>query len=195
MAAGLAMNVTAEGVETVEQMNQLKDLACGFGQGFYFRQAAFKAGRRSNARGRTRGWPYLQARRISACPLRTPVGTTLIWMGFGLCWLGAAAFGLTALMSYDNPPWSGRRGASDLARRTAACLAIRKSRRSSCSRILVAIARTPASANSAELMARTTCAPRAYVVFIKPGGVADEWEKTPLWRAGGTHSRRNRHSR
>jgi EAL domain-containing protein (putative c-di-GMP-specific phosphodiesterase class I) len=30
--------VTAEGVETVEQMNRLKDLACEFGQGFYFHQ-------------------------------------------------------------------------------------------------------------------------------------------------------------
>jgi diguanylate cyclase (GGDEF)-like protein len=38
MAAGLQMNVTAEGVETLEQMNQLKELACEFGQGFYFRK-------------------------------------------------------------------------------------------------------------------------------------------------------------
>ena len=36
LAAGLAMNVTAEGVETVEQLDRLKDLACEFGQGFYF---------------------------------------------------------------------------------------------------------------------------------------------------------------
>jgi diguanylate cyclase (GGDEF)-like protein len=36
LAAGLAMNVTAEGVETVEQMNRLKEMACEFGQGFFF---------------------------------------------------------------------------------------------------------------------------------------------------------------
>ena len=36
LAAGLSMNVTAEGVETLEQMNRLKELACEFGQGFYF---------------------------------------------------------------------------------------------------------------------------------------------------------------
>jgi diguanylate cyclase (GGDEF)-like protein len=36
LAAGLAMNVTAEGVETEEQLGRLKDLACEFGQGFYF---------------------------------------------------------------------------------------------------------------------------------------------------------------
>jgi diguanylate cyclase (GGDEF)-like protein len=36
LAGGLNMNVTAEGVETIEQLTQLKALACGFGQGFYF---------------------------------------------------------------------------------------------------------------------------------------------------------------
>jgi diguanylate cyclase (GGDEF)-like protein len=36
MAAGLEMNVTAEGVETEDQVARLKALACEFGQGFYF---------------------------------------------------------------------------------------------------------------------------------------------------------------
>jgi diguanylate cyclase (GGDEF)-like protein len=36
MARGLAMDVTAEGVETGEQVDRLRELACGFGQGFYF---------------------------------------------------------------------------------------------------------------------------------------------------------------
>jgi diguanylate cyclase (GGDEF)-like protein len=36
IASGLAMNVTAEGVETAGQAAQLKDLACEFAQGFYF---------------------------------------------------------------------------------------------------------------------------------------------------------------
>jgi diguanylate cyclase (GGDEF)-like protein len=36
LATGLAMDVTAEGVETAEQAARLKDLACEFGQGFYF---------------------------------------------------------------------------------------------------------------------------------------------------------------
>jgi diguanylate cyclase (GGDEF)-like protein len=36
MAEGLDMNVTAEGVETGEQLTRLKELSCGFGQGFYF---------------------------------------------------------------------------------------------------------------------------------------------------------------
>jgi diguanylate cyclase (GGDEF)-like protein len=36
LATGLAMDVTAEGVETAEQAARLQDLACEFGQGFYF---------------------------------------------------------------------------------------------------------------------------------------------------------------
>jgi EAL domain-containing protein (putative c-di-GMP-specific phosphodiesterase class I) len=38
LAQGLDMNVTAEGVETGDQLTRLKELACGFGQGFYFHQ-------------------------------------------------------------------------------------------------------------------------------------------------------------
>jgi EAL domain-containing protein (putative c-di-GMP-specific phosphodiesterase class I) len=36
LAGGLAMNVTAEGVETAEQVANLKALACEFGQGYFF---------------------------------------------------------------------------------------------------------------------------------------------------------------
>jgi diguanylate cyclase (GGDEF)-like protein len=36
MASGLDMNVTAEGIETADQVRRLQDLACEFGQGYYF---------------------------------------------------------------------------------------------------------------------------------------------------------------
>ena len=36
MAAGLAMDVTAEGIETADQVNRLQELSCEFGQGYYF---------------------------------------------------------------------------------------------------------------------------------------------------------------
>jgi diguanylate cyclase (GGDEF)-like protein len=36
LAAGLSMNVTAEGIETAEQLAHLKELSCESGQGFYF---------------------------------------------------------------------------------------------------------------------------------------------------------------
>jgi diguanylate cyclase (GGDEF)-like protein len=36
LAAGLAMNVTAEGIETADQVIKLQELECEFGQGYYF---------------------------------------------------------------------------------------------------------------------------------------------------------------
>jgi EAL domain-containing protein (putative c-di-GMP-specific phosphodiesterase class I) len=36
LASGLSMNVTAEGVETADQVARLKDLSCEFGQGYFF---------------------------------------------------------------------------------------------------------------------------------------------------------------
>jgi len=36
LAAGLAMSVTAEGIETAEQASRLEALACDHGQGYYF---------------------------------------------------------------------------------------------------------------------------------------------------------------
>jgi diguanylate cyclase (GGDEF)-like protein len=36
LASGLSMNVTAEGVETADQAERLKDLSCEFGQGYFF---------------------------------------------------------------------------------------------------------------------------------------------------------------
>jgi EAL domain-containing protein (putative c-di-GMP-specific phosphodiesterase class I) len=38
LAQHLHIGVTAEGVETVEQMAQLRALGCGYGQGYYFSQ-------------------------------------------------------------------------------------------------------------------------------------------------------------
>jgi diguanylate cyclase (GGDEF)-like protein len=43
LAEGLDMDVTAEGVETGEQLVRLKELACGFGQGFYFHHPLTRA--------------------------------------------------------------------------------------------------------------------------------------------------------
>jgi diguanylate cyclase (GGDEF)-like protein len=36
LAAGLSMDVTAEGIETADQVNRLKQLSCEFGQGYFF---------------------------------------------------------------------------------------------------------------------------------------------------------------
>ncbi len=55
LAAGLAMDVTAEGVETADQANRLKDLACEFGQGFYFYKPLTRE--RAHAVLREHQWP------------------------------------------------------------------------------------------------------------------------------------------
>jgi ammonium transporter, Amt family len=47
MAEGLDMDVTAEGVETADQLTRLKELACGYAQGFYFHRPLTKADARA----------------------------------------------------------------------------------------------------------------------------------------------------
>jgi EAL domain-containing protein (putative c-di-GMP-specific phosphodiesterase class I) len=37
------MDVTAEGIETAAQLARLQDLACGFGQGYYFHKPFTRA--------------------------------------------------------------------------------------------------------------------------------------------------------
>jgi diguanylate cyclase (GGDEF)-like protein len=59
LAAGLAMNVTAEGIETAEQLSSLRDLACEFGQGFYFYRPLDS--RDTHEILRTRKWPIVAA--------------------------------------------------------------------------------------------------------------------------------------
>ena len=55
LANGLSMDVTAEGVETAEQAARLKELACEFGQGFYFYKPL--TGDRASAVLRERAFP------------------------------------------------------------------------------------------------------------------------------------------
>jgi diguanylate cyclase (GGDEF)-like protein len=60
LAVGLTMNVTAEGIETAEQLAGLKSLACEFGQGFYF----YKPLARQEARAilQAQRWPVVAER-------------------------------------------------------------------------------------------------------------------------------------
>jgi diguanylate cyclase (GGDEF)-like protein len=55
LATGLAMDVTAEGVETADQVSRLKDLSCEFGQGFYFHKPLARED--AHAVLRARKWP------------------------------------------------------------------------------------------------------------------------------------------
>jgi hypothetical protein len=104
------------------------------------------------------------------------------WTMVGVVWLAAVAAGFSVLARWDNEPGAAARAATrwpedsrivrDASRPTLLMLA---HPRCSCTRASIE--------ELAELMARATHRPKAYVVFIKPGGVAAEWEKTELWRS------------
>jgi hypothetical protein len=100
--------------------------------------------------------------------------------GIGILWVGAVATGLSLLARYDNKPGEAARAPSgwpaasriarDPIRPTLVMLA---HPRCTCTRASLA--------ELTEVMTRAAVRPRAYVVFIKPGGVAADWEMTDLW--------------
>jgi hypothetical protein len=99
-----------------------------------------------------------------------------------VCWVGAAATGLVWLMGYDTTPGVA-------ANAPSAWPSDSQIPRDPSRPVLVMLAHpqcdcTKASiAELAELMARTTDRPRAFVVFIKPRSVGDDWNDTALRRA------------
>lgn len=105
----------------------------------------------------------------------------MFWAVLGLLWLGAVVTGLSFLARYDNGAGPAADAPSawplqsrvvlDPARPTLVMLA---HPRCVCTRASLA--------ELAELIARATQRPKTYVVFIKPGGVADSWEQTDLWK-------------
>jgi hypothetical protein len=104
----------------------------------------------------------------------------LVWSVAAVAWIAATVSGLVWLMSYDNRAglaaaaplaWPvGSHMTRDLSGPTLVLLA---HPRCDCTRASLS--------ELAELMARAPIRPRAFVVFIKPGRVADEWERTALW--------------
>jgi hypothetical protein len=104
------------------------------------------------------------------------------WTALGVLWLAGVVGGLGMLAGYDNRPgvaaaspgsWpAGSQLTRDAARPTLVMLA---HPRCTCTRASVG--------ELAELMARVQQRPRTYVVFIRPGGVAGDWEETELWQS------------
>jgi hypothetical protein len=105
-----------------------------------------------------------------------------LWTALGLLWLSAVVTGLAFLAAYSN-------GAGAAARAPVAWPADSRIVRDPSRPTLVMLAHPRCSCTRAsvgelaELMARAQQRPRTYVVFIKPGGVGGEWEKTDLWRS------------
>ncbi len=105
----------------------------------------------------------------------------LTWIALGAIWLVSVTIGLAALARYDNAPgvaaaasgqWPAGTGLTrDLHGPTLVMLA---HPRCTCTRASLA--------ELSELMTRARTKPRAFVVFIKPGQMGDDWELTDLWR-------------
>jgi hypothetical protein len=96
-------------------------------------------------------------------------------------WFSGAASGLWVLWAYENRPGTAASAPgswpreSDLARDAGRPTLI-----------LLAHPLCTCTAASltelAEILARARVRPKTYVLFLKPRGVSDDWEKTDLWR-------------
>ncbi len=113
-------------------------------------------------------------------PSRRP-SSRILWAAFGVLWLGSVVAGLGWLASYANTPGAPAHAptrwpvASVLARDTTRPTLIMLAHpRCVCTRASLT--------ELAELMARTPHRPKAFIIFIKPGGVGQEWENTELWQ-------------
>jgi hypothetical protein len=113
--------------------------------------------------------------------MTVPGHRPVIWLAAGILWLSAIVVGLQRLMDYDNQPGvaAGAPAVWPAASRLTldphtATLVMLAHPRCDCTRASLA--------ELAELLARSGTVPRTYVVFIRPRGVAAEWERTALWR-------------
>ncbi len=104
-----------------------------------------------------------------------------LWTAFGVLWLAGVLAGLSVLADYDNTPGVAAKAPSQWP--TTSVL-IRDTTRPTL--IMLAHPRcvcTRASLSElAELIARSQHRPKTIIVFIKPGGVGNEWEHTELWQ-------------
>jgi hypothetical protein len=106
----------------------------------------------------------------------------LLLMACGALWLCAIGVGLWVLWAFDNtpgvaaPPPAQWPADSRIERATdRLTLVMLVHPRCSCTRASIG--------ELAELMARARVRPQAYVLFLKPSGFADNWEKSPLWHS------------
>jgi hypothetical protein len=110
------------------------------------------------------------------------VSRRALWILAGVAWTTTVLAGMAWVANYDNTPgvaasapttWpAGSRILRDPVRPTLVMLA---HPRCDCTRASLV--------EMAELMARATPAPRAVIVFVRPGNVPGGWEQTGLWQA------------
>ena len=97
-------------------------------------------------------------------------------------WFGSAATGLWLLWAYENQPgasahalvqWPADSGLAHQTDRPTLVMLVHP--QCVCSRASLT--------ELAEILARAGTRPKTYVLFLKPRGFADGWEKTDTWRA------------
>src|SRR5688572_32901378 len=106
----------------------------------------------------------------------------VLWMASVVLWLGVVAAGLAIVAAYDNRPGVSARVAAnwpEASRLPRAAglptLVMVVHPRCDCSRASVA--------ELAELMARATVPPRAYVAILKHNGLSEKWDVTGIRQA------------
>lgn len=106
----------------------------------------------------------------------------IVWIASVALWLGVVATGLAVVAAYDNrpgvsaqaaPSWPGASGLDRSTDRPTLVMVVHP--RCDCSRASVA--------ELAELMARATVRPRAYVAILKPKGMSEDWDETGIRQA------------
>ncbi len=118
--------------------------------------------------------------RVAAAQPHVTKRSLWLWV-FSIFWAVAVVAGLSVLWAYDNTP--GTSGTSP-ARWPAETRLVRAADRPT----LVLLAHPQCSCTRAtlgelaEVLARTSRRPKTYVVFLKPSGFPENWEKTDLWR-------------
>ncbi len=105
-----------------------------------------------------------------------------LWLLVATVWFGSAATGLWVLWTYENQPgasahalaqWPADSGLSHDKDRPTLVMLVHP--QCVCSRASLT--------ELAEILARARTRPKTYVLFLKPRGFADGWEKTDTWRA------------
>ena len=122
------------------------------------------------------------AQKFAAEGLPSPKKSRLIIFTFAALWLFMVVAGLSVLWNYENTPGVA-------AQPPAAWPADSQIQRAPDRATLVMLVHPhcPCSRASmselAKLMAHTQGRLTAYVLFLKPAGFSDDWEKTDLWRS------------
>jgi hypothetical protein len=105
-----------------------------------------------------------------------------VWAALGISvWLGAVGAGLWVVWNYDNTPGASAPAPVQWPRDAAI-------RRTPGRPTLVLLAHPQCSCTAAtltelaEVLARARRQTDTYVLFLKPYGVPDWWERSPLWR-------------